>query len=236
MKTYLALRLAPASAALLLAFPLAAAGDSAASAVAEGNRQYAGGKYDEAILNYQKALQELPESPQVFFNLGAAEYQKKNYEQAGKLFGRSIALSDSALQAQAAYNLGGTLYREGKLIESLAAFKKAIEIDPRDADAKFNYEFVSLKLKEQEQKPPPPKPEEQQDQKKPEEQKQDEQSAAPQPSPSPAVSPPPPEPRQEMNRDEAERMLDALKAEEEEQREEQAQEKPREIPEVLKDW
>ncbi len=234
MKVSLALRLAPASAALLLALPLCADGGSAASAVAEGNRQYAGGKYDEAILNYQKALQELPESPEVFFNLGAAEYQKKNYEQAGKLFGRSIALS-AALQAPAAYNLGGALYREGKLIESLAAFKKAIELDPRDADAKFNYELVSLKLKEQEQKPPP-KPEEKQDQKKPEEQKQEEQSAAPQPSPSPAASPPPPEPRQEMNRDEAERMLDALKAEEEEQREERVQEKPQELPEVLKDW
>ena len=80
MKVSLALRLAPASAALLLALPLCADGGSAASAVAEGNRQYAGGKYDEAILNYQKALQELPESPEVFFNFfGIAPPNRATY-------------------------------------------------------------------------------------------------------------------------------------------------------------
>jgi len=225
-----------AGALLLFAWPLTAFGDSAASAVAEGNRQYGEKKYDEAIVNYQKALQVLPESPDIFFNLGAAEYQRKNYEQSEKLFGRSIALSDAARQSQAAYNLGGAFYREGKLLEALAAFKKAIELNPRDEDAKFNYEFVSLKLKEQQQQQQK-QPEQKQEQDK-EKQKQEEQSAAPRPSPSPSPQPQPQEQeqRKEMNQDEAERMLDALKSEEEEQRQEQIQEKTSDVPEVLKDW
>jgi Ca-activated chloride channel family protein len=147
-----------AGALLLLAWPLAAFGDSAASAVAEGNRRYGEKKYDEAIVSYQKALQDLPESPDIFFNLGAAEYQKKNYEQSGKLFGRSISLGDAARQTQAAYNLGNSLYREGKFLDALAAFKKAIELDPKDMDAKFNYEIVFRALNPPPTPPPPPSP------------------------------------------------------------------------------
>jgi hypothetical protein len=51
-------------------------------------------------------------------------------------------------------------------------------------------------------------------------------------SKTPAPQPQP----DEMNKDEAERMLDALKSEEEEQRQEKIQEKPSDLPEVLKDW
>ena len=217
----------------LLALPLLGFGNPGASQVKEGNRLYGEKKYDQAIRQYQQGLTILPDSPAIRFNIGAAEYRKNAYDRSSALFNQVLQTGDESLTGAAAYNLGDALYREGKLLDALKAFKQAIQLNPKDADAKFNYEFVGLMLKEQEQK----KQQQKQDQKK-EEQKQEEQSAEPKPSPSPSPQPQPQEQeqRQEMNREEAERMLDALQSEEEEQRKEQVQEKPADVPEVLKDW
>ena len=142
----------------LLALPLLGLGNPGASQVKGGNRLYGEKKYDEAIRQYQQGLTILPDSPAIRFNIGAAEYRKNAYDRSGALFNQVLQAGDESLAAPAAYNLGNTLFREGKLLEALAAFKKAIELDPQDLDAKFNYEFVLRKIEKPPPTPPPPPP------------------------------------------------------------------------------
>jgi Ca-activated chloride channel family protein len=221
------------------------AANPAARRVKEGNRLFGEKKYDQALVKYSEAQQELPDSPEVIFNIGDVHYRRGEYGKAGSLFGQAGKSADPALQSQALYNLGNTRYREEKLEEALATYKNSIELNPSDQDAKFNYELVRLKLQEQQnqpQKPPPPeeKKEKEEDKEKDKETKQQEQQpAAPPPRPSPEEDKQPASPQpqeQKMNPEDVERLLDALLSEEEDQREPVERREPAKLPEVLKDW
>ena len=47
--------------------------------------------------------------------------------------------------------MGNALFRMNKLKESIVAYKKALELDPTDMDAKFNLEFVREQVKNKKQ-------------------------------------------------------------------------------------
>ena len=57
-----------------------------------------------------------------------------------------------SLQAKAHYNIGDSLFRQDKLEEALEAYKRAIDLEPGDVDTKYNIEFIQRQLKEK-QKP-----------------------------------------------------------------------------------
>lgn len=116
---------------------------------AEANRLYNEGKIDEALSKYRDAQIENPDSPQLHYNIGSALHQKKNYEDALNEFDKAINSKDVELQARAYYNLGNTHYRTGKLLEAIEDYKKCLDINPDDEDAKYNIEFIRKKIKEQ---------------------------------------------------------------------------------------
>jgi len=176
--------------------------------VTEGNRLYSEEKFDEANNKYQDALLEDPGSPLIQFNVGNVLYKKKNYEKALEGYSKSLDTDDPLLQSQTYYNMGNTLYRQGKLLESILAYERALKLNPDDQDAKYNLEFVRNKLKEnakpqqqnqqkqqQKQQGQQNKDQQNQQQKKEEEQQQ----AAEQ------------QQKKEMSKEAAERLLDALK-------------------------
>jgi Ca-activated chloride channel family protein len=206
------------------------ASGSAARRVAQGNRLFEEKKYEEALTRYNEAQQELPESPKIFFNIGDVYYRQEGYDKAASLFGKVIQSADRGLQARSFYNLGNTRFREGKFEDALKAYRSAIDLAPGDQDAKFNYELTLQRLEDQKKPPPPEKKEE-------EKEEEQEQKPHPQPSPSPAQSPPPQEEKEEpeMSPEDVERLLNALLAEEEDQREIEP-ERRRSQPEVLRDW
>jgi tetratricopeptide (TPR) repeat protein len=117
--------------------------------VAEGNQLFTAGKYDEANNAYRDAQLDNPTSPVIDYNIANTLYEKKNYEEAIKLYDKLTKNTDDpVLQKQAYFNLGNTLYRLHKLPESILAYKEALKIDPNDEDAKYNLEYVRAKLKQ----------------------------------------------------------------------------------------
>lgn len=200
--------------------------------VKEGNELYSQEKYDEANNKYRDALLENPESPIIHFNIGDVLYKKKNYEEAIKSFDKSTSSDDILLQSKSYYNLGNTLYRMGKLPESIQMYKKALELNPDDEDAKYNLEHVRAKIKNEAEKQPAPnqpqsgqqeqqpsgqdqnQDEPKQDQQKQEEQQQSESNEDQQQQQEQMQQPA--EAAQEISKEDAERILDALKNEEEE--------------------
>ncbi|MFQ5603045.1 MAG: tetratricopeptide repeat protein [bacterium] len=120
--------------------------------VKQGNELYQQEKYDEANNKYRDALLEDPTSPIIHFNIGDVLYKKKNYQEALKSFGKALVTDDILLQSKSYYNMGNAYYKIGRLDSSIFMYKKALELNPDDEDAKFNLEFVRAKIKDEAQK------------------------------------------------------------------------------------
>ncbi|OQX53589.1 MAG: hypothetical protein B5M48_03160 [Candidatus Omnitrophica bacterium 4484_213] len=133
---------------------------SAPASVKEGNSFYRQGKFDEALKYYNEAKVDMPDSDVVNFNMGAALYQKGDYEKAIKAFNKALLSDNPKIEEKAAYNIGNSKYRLGTLKkntdlssavglyrEALDYYKRAIELNEKDINAKYNHEFVERELK-----------------------------------------------------------------------------------------
>ncbi|MDA0690555.1 MAG: tetratricopeptide repeat protein [Nitrospinae bacterium] len=128
---------------------------SASSAIQEGIVDYQQKDYAKAESNFSKAAQELPDNPNLNYNLGNSQYKAGKFKEALQTYTKAmVEESPPELKGKALYNTGNALFRLGKLEEAATAYKKALEVDPKDMDAKFNLEFVreQLKKKKEEQK------------------------------------------------------------------------------------
>ncbi len=93
------------------------------------------GKYDEAIVEYRKALEKDPEQANIHGNLAEALSQTEKFDEALAEYQKAIELKpdDSALYT----NMGVLLTKMGKQQESQEAFKKAAAINPGSAAQNF---------------------------------------------------------------------------------------------------
>ena len=117
-------------------------------AVSTGNRLFKQEKYDDALRTYVDAQVEHPEDPLLKYNIAASHYKMKNYDESLKMYQEVAATArDVALEQKAVYNAGNALFRLGRLEEAVAWYTKALELDPKDADAQRNLEFVREEIK-----------------------------------------------------------------------------------------
>ena len=132
----------------------------AKKSVKEANKLYQKGKIDEALAKYNDASVSLPDSDIINFNMGAALYKKEDYQKAIDAFTKALTSDNKKIEADALYNLGNCKYKLGKLKEntdlsatvgllreSLDYYKRAVELDQKNTDARFNHEFVERELK-----------------------------------------------------------------------------------------
>ena len=142
---------------------------SAASAptAREALRQYRDGKFGEAESSFESLSRQHPGSPRYQFNLGASAYKKGDFGRATEAFGRALASPDSSLHETTFYNLGNSLYQQGKAQtdpaltirdweNAIAHYDNALRLNPKDADAAANREFVRKATEEERQRQPPP--------------------------------------------------------------------------------
>ncbi len=120
--------------------------------VREGNNQYDEGNFSDAEVQYRKALTDDPNYFKGKFNLGDAMYSQENYEEAGKIFNE---LAERALETEQKsdvyYNLGNTLLSAQKYKEAIEAYKRSLRLNPNDYDSKYNLEYARKKLSDQQQ-------------------------------------------------------------------------------------
>jgi Ca-activated chloride channel family protein len=200
----------------------------------KGEKEKAIETWEEALKFYRDAEIEKPESPELSYNLGNVMYQQEKYQDAIDRYYKSLSSDQVDHQAWAWYNLGNTLFRSGKYPESVQAYEKCLDLTPDDEDAKYNLELVRKKMKEmmdkeqqrqqnqqqqQQQQQQQEKDSQQQEQEQQQEQQQQGQSQPEEPQQQQQEQEQmreQPEPKEGMTKEEAERILNALKDDEKE--------------------
>jgi len=229
---------------LMVLLPAVTFSQSVRKKVLEGNKLFAEEKYDEANNKYRDASIDDPQSSKIHFNLGDTQYKKKKYEEALEEFGKVLSTDDIMLQSKAYYNMGNTLYRMNKLPESILQYTQALKYNPDDIDAKYNLEYVRRKLKDQAEKQQGENQQQQQkqqqqnenkDEKEKQEQEQQQKPDQEKEQQEEQQQQPKPEQEQKMSKEDAERLLDALKNDEKDLQKKRKAKTSGNVR-VLKDW
>ena len=108
----------------------------------EGKNAFADERYDEARSYYEEILLKRKNDNAAKFGLGTTAYKQKDIETALRFLSDAKNSEDLKLASKAYYNLGNMLREQNKMDESLSLYKKAMELDPSDEDAKINYELL----------------------------------------------------------------------------------------------
>jgi Ca-activated chloride channel family protein len=225
----------------------------------EGNRLAQEGRLDEALNRYQTARVERPGAPEVDYNIGNVLHQKEVYDTALMAYQDALGRLRGSLVPNTYYNMGNTLFRQGEYESAVEAYKRALIENPVDQDAKFNLELALKQMtadssqqqqQEKQDQENPPDSSDQQNQDQNQEQKADstQQQQQPQEEQDSQQEQDPTEQQQEqaeqqqaqappqgMTREDAERLLDALKQDELDLQKKRAQRLANPAP-VARDW
>lgn len=197
--------------------------------IRKGNELYQQKKYEEAEVEYRKALEKNNEATNAQYNLSNALYKQKRYKEASTILDELASKTKDPKELSRLYhNLGNAMLKDKDYENSIEAYKKSLKHDPNAEDTRYNLSYALKKMqrKEQEQqqqqkqnqpKDPNPKKDPNKDQ-KPNQQKEEQQ-------------------KQQLNRDEAEQMLNALNRNEKELRKKTDKQKGKDgVPASGKEW
>ena len=145
-----------------MAVTLIAAGlmfaDVSSASPAKALKDYRSGNFTNALTEFERLIseranQQKPEDPRLYFNAGNAAYRATNFSAAISHFTAVLSAKDIRLQQSAYFNLGNTHFRLGqqaddldKLQESweeaIKQYDHAVVLDKADENAAFNLAFA----------------------------------------------------------------------------------------------
>ena len=117
----------------------------------KGKKAYDEGNFDDARIYYENILKNRKKDDAALFGLGVTSYKQDDMETAARSLNKAMNSDNKSIASKAMYNLGNMFRDQEKMEESLSFYRKAIELDPSDEDAKVNYEMVKQMLQQQEQ-------------------------------------------------------------------------------------
>ena len=198
--------------------------------VREGNALYSSGNYAKAEQLYKQAYEAEPELEEADFYKGDALYKQGDLEAAKEVFEQTARnANNTSIKQKAFYNLGNTHLKREEFNEAMEAYKEALKLNPSDENARTNFEYARQKLIQQQQEPQEnqDKNEEQEQQQnqdqsqnqdnKEKEENKDQQGENPQDEnkdENEQPQQPKGKPSENMSKKDAERLLEALKNEE----------------------
>ena len=201
----------------------------------QGNRQFEKGDYKEAEKDYRKALELNKESVKGQFNLGTAVYKNNNYEEATRIYGNMAEKkNDPEVQSKIYHNLGNSYLQSKEYEKSIQAYKQSLLSNPKSADTKYNLEYAKMMLKKQQQQQQQNKDnQDKKDDKKEQEQKKEQNQDQKQKDDQQKQ----PQDQKKISKDDADRMLEALKNDEKKTMQKVKKQKAKvQVVGVEKDW
>lgn len=151
--------------------------------IRKGNSFYADSLYEKAEIEYRKALELNPESADAMYNLGNALFyqipqsqdkaQEKGKEAMQQYTTAAKLEADQKKLAQINHNLGTLLYMAQQYPQSVEAYKESLRNNPYDNETRYNLAKAMHMLKQQEQQQQEQEQQQQQEQNQQQEQQQE---------------------------------------------------------------
>jgi tetratricopeptide (TPR) repeat protein len=216
--------------------------------VNEGVENYNESDFPDAEVNFKKGVEKAPENFEAKFNLGDAFFKQERYDEALKSFQSAIPLAKNDFEkSKVHYNIGNSLLKSQKVKESIEEYKQSLKLNPDDQEAKYNlsYALELLKNQDQQQQDKQDKNQDQnkdqdknqdqnqQDQKEDQQKQQDQQQQNQKPEQDNKKQQQ--QQPQKISKEEAERILEALKDNEKDLQKELRKIKGRRVK-TDKDW
>jgi len=101
-----------------------------------GNEWFAQEKYEEAAKSYQKAIENEPEEPIYYNNLGTVYLRLEKLDEAIEIYKKMLEIQPESYSANKM--LGETYGFKQEYREALPYFQRAVDLSPDDPDAFFN--------------------------------------------------------------------------------------------------
>lgn len=140
----------------------------------DARKSYEKGQFEDAIRKYERILTKHPDWEEAHFGKGAALYKTDQIDDALREFELAIPSKNPTRKSAALYNMGNALLKSNRLEESLKFYKRALELNSQDYDAKHNFELVRQMMQQQQQQQDQSSKQDQQDQQKDKQQNRDE--------------------------------------------------------------
>lgn len=211
-----------------------------------GNSKYQSNKFEEAEIQYRKSLASVKNNKAAQYNLGNALYEQKKYKESVAQYQQTIEKNDDkALKAKAFHNMGNAHFKNNNTEEAIKAYENALKLNPSDMDTKINLALAKKKQQNKggggsnnKQNPNQDKKEDQKgqgnqkdNQGKPQEEKGDDKGEEKDQKSNPQSG------KGEMSKEDAEKLLDALKNQEQNtQKKMEMQKQKPEQKKIEKDW
>ena len=191
----------------------------------QGVQDYRNKKYKSAQEYYDSILSDDSNNLEALFGKGSSLFMQDSLKTAQSSFNATLSLSENQLKSKALYNLGNISFKNQKLDEALSFYRKALELNPEDDEARYNYEFIKYQKNPPEDKDEEKKDEEKKDEEKKDEEKKDESKDGKQK---------PQDEKKSQDLKKAESILDAIKNDEKVMQKQQI--KRAKTRKLLKDW
>lgn len=121
--------------------------------IREGNKYYNKNNFNEAEVNYRKSLSKDSTYKIGKYNLANSLYKQKNFGEAEKYY-TQIAENelDKNVRSKAFHNLGNTYMQNKDFQKAVDAYKQSLKSNPTDIDTKYNLSYALQMLKQQQNK------------------------------------------------------------------------------------
>ncbi len=213
-----------------MAFPVMAQEES--PNVIVGNMLYKQKKYLPAEIEYRRGLQKNSSAFEANFNLGNSLMEQEKYADAATQFERTVRVINPKKEKQKAaytyHNLGNAYMQTGEFGKAIEAYKSSLRLNPKDDETRYN--LVKAMQMQQQQPEQQQQEQEQQQQNKDQQQQNQDQQQQEQEQQQQAQ-----QQEQQMDKETAERLLEALEQNEAETQEKLQQQKGSKRK-VEKDW
>lgn len=205
----------------------------------DGVDNYNNKKYPDAEVNFKKGIDKEFETFEGHFNLGDALYKQGRYDEALESFGNALALTeDDYSKSKVFHNIGNALLKSQKVKESIEAYKNALRLNPDDLETKYNLSYALNMLKNQQQQQNKDQNQQDQDKNKEDQQNQDQQQQdqkQDEQKQNQQQEQEQPQKKDQISKEEAQRILEALKKNEAELQKKLRKRKAKATPKE-KDW
>ena len=125
-------------------------------------------EFEAAKTYYESILQKSSSNSKAHLGRGSSSFQLGDFTTAKDAFEESLESGDNSIKSKALYNLGNIFYKNEKSEDAIAFYRKALELNPDDKEAKYNYELLKYKTD-------PPEEDQKNEDKNKEQQEQDQQ-------------------------------------------------------------